>query len=144
MSETSDVLLVEDNPSDLELTLHMFRRHHLAARVTVARDGAEALDLIFGTRTGGAKRRFELVLLGLNLPKVTGAEVLRRIKANPETAVCPVVILTSSADMRGRTETCKPGTSSYIVRPVDPGQFNAAVRQLGVHSLVLNQLPAGS
>ena len=141
MSETSDVLLVEDNPSDLELTLHVFRKHHLATGIEVARDGAEALDVIFGTgsRAGAGKRAFKLILLDLNLPKLSGVEVLRRIKADPEAATCPVVVLTSSADAANLEETYKLGANSYIVKPVDPEQFNAAVQQLGLYWLVLNK-----
>ena len=141
MSETSDVLLVEDNPNDLELTLHVFRKHHLATGIEVARDGAEALDVIFGTgsRAGKSKGRFKLILLDLKLPKLSGIEVLRRIKADPETAMCPVVILTSSADAAHLKESYKLGANSYIVKPVDQEQFNSAVQQLGLYWLVLNE-----
>ena len=141
MRETSAVLLVEDNPNDLEMTLHVFRKHHLALGIEIARDGAEALDVIFGTgsRAGTAKCAFKLILLDLNLPKLSGIEVLRRIKADPETATCPVVILTSSADAADLEEAYKLGANSYIVKPVDHEQFNNAVQQLGLYWLVLNE-----
>ena len=146
MSERSEVLLVEDNPNDLELTLHVFRKHHLATGIEVARDGAEAVDLIFGTgsRAGEPKRAFTLILLDVNLPKLSGIEVLRRIKADPETAKCPVVILTSSLDTAGFEETYQLGANSYIVKPVDPEQFNTAVQQLGLYWLALNKTPRRS
>ena len=143
MIETSDVLLVEDNPTDLELTLHVFKRHHLSATVAVARDGVEALDVIFSTglRSGHARPRFKVILLDLQLPKVSGIEVLRRIKGDPETATCPVVVLTSSRELSDLDRSYELGVNSYIVKPVDSEQFNNAVRQLGLYWLVLNDPP---
>ena len=145
MSDETDaeVLLVEDNPTDLELTLHVFKKHNLASRVAVARDGAEALDLIFSTgpRAGRPQPRFKLILLDLKLPKVSGLEVLKRVKDDPATAVCPVVVLTSSRELGDQTESYKLGANSYIVKPVDFAQFNKSVAEVGTYWLTLNDQP---
>ena len=145
MSEvnSAEVLLVEDNPTDLELTLHVFRKHRLCTNVAVARDGAEALDLIFSTGAFSGKPRphFKLILLDLKLPKVSGVEVLRRLKQAPETAHVPVVVLTSSRELNDVTESYGFGVNSYIVKPVDFEQFNECVRQIGLYWLTLNDQP---
>lgn len=145
MSDENDaeVLLVEDNPTDLELTLHVFKKHNLASQVAIARDGAEALDLIFSTGPRGGQPRpgFKLILLDLKLPKVSGLEVLRRIKGDPETAVCPVVVLTSSRELNDQAESYKLGANSYIVKPVDFEQFNRSVAEIGTYWLMLNDQP---
>ena len=145
MSDDNDaeVLLVEDNPIDLELTLHVFKKHNLAGRVAVARDGAEALDLIFSTgpRAGQPKPRFKLILLDLKLPKVSGLEVLKRIKDDPETAICPVVVLTSSRELADHAASYKLGANSYIVKPVDFEQFNKSIVEIGTYWLMLNDHP---
>ena len=148
MSEraNADVLLVEDNPTDLELTLHVFKKYNLASRVAVARDGAEALDLLFSTgpNAGRPKPMFKLILLDLKLPKVSGLEVLRRIKSDPETAVCPVVVLTSSRELNDHAASYKLGANSYIVKPVDFDQFNKSVAEIGTYWLTLNDEPPRS
>jgi len=140
-----DILLVEDNPSDVELTLHAFKKHQLANRIQVVRDGAEALAFIFGTgaSTGRPLRASpRLILLDLKLPKVDGLEVLRRLKADPRTRSIPVVMLTSSQEERDIVQSYRLGVNSYITKPVDFEQFTEAVRQLGFYWLLLNQPPA--
>ena len=139
-----EILLVEDNPDDVELTLHAFQMHNLVNYVHVVRDGAEALEFRF--RTGAYKdRRTEdspqLVLLDLKLPKVDGLEVLRRMKADPRNRMIPVVMLTSSREDRDITEMYRLGVNSYIVKPVNFEQFTEAVRQLGLYWLLMNEPP---
>jgi two-component system response regulator len=139
-----EILLVEDNPNDLELALHALRRHNLANHIEVVRDGAEALEFIFGTGAY-AHRRVEdvpkVILLDLKLPKVDGMEVLERIKSDPRTRSIPVVVLTSSREERDVVESYQLGVNSYIVKPVDFEQFTEAVRNLGLYWLLLNQPP---
>lgn len=140
-----EILLVEDNPNDVELTLHVFREHHLANRIHVARDGAEALEYVFGAGEAGEPRAPtipKVILLDLKLPKVDGLEVLRRLKADSRTRTIPVVVLTSSREERDIVESYQLGVNSYIVKPVDFEQFTEAVRQVGFYWLLLNQPPA--
>src|SRR6266566_6760102 len=137
-----DILLVEDNPSDVRLTLHALKRHRLTNRIFVVRDGAEALEFLFVTgayarRTGADRPR--VVMLDLKLPRVDGIEVLRAIRSNPGTRTLPVVMLTSSREERDITRTYDLGANSYIVKPVDFEQFTEAVRQLGLYWVLLNQ-----
>ncbi len=139
-----EILLVEDNASDVELALHALRKHQVTNRVVVARDGAEALDFIFGK--GTQKNRAvadapKVVLLDLKLPKVDGLEVLRRLKGDPRTRLIPVVVLTSSREEPDIAESYRLGVNSYIVKPVDFDQFSAAVEQLGLYWVLLNQPP---
>ncbi|OLE97504.1 MAG: two-component system response regulator [Cyanobacteria bacterium 13_1_20CM_4_61_6] len=133
------ILLVEDNPDDEALTRRALAKNNIQNEVRVARDGAEALDLLFGT--GGHAVAPELVLLDLKLPKVDGLEVLRRIRADERTRLLPVVILTSSREERDLVSGYGLGANSYIRKPVDFGQFVEAVRQLGLYWLVLNEPP---
>ena len=139
-----EILLVEDNPNDAELTLYALKKYNVANHIEVARDGAEALDYVFCTGAY-AHRRIEngpkVVLLDLKLPKVDGLEVLRRIKADPRTRTIPVVVLTSSCEERDIVESYQLGVNSYIVKPVDFEQFTQAVRQLGLYWMLLNQAP---
>ena len=139
-----EILLVEDNPHDAELTLYALKKYNVANHIEVARDGAEALDYVFCTGAY-AHRRIEngpkVVLLDLKLPKVDGLEVLRRIKADPRTRTIPVVVLTSSREERDIVESYQLGVNSYIVKPVDFEQFTQAVRQLGLYWMLLNQSP---
>jgi two-component system response regulator len=139
-----DILLVEDNPDDLELALHALREHRLANHIEVARDGVEALDFLFGTGAH-AGRRVEhgprVVLLDLKLPRVDGLEVLRRIKADPRTQVIPVVVLTSSREERDVIASYRLGVNSYIVKPVDFEQFTHAMRDIGFYWVLLNEPP---
>jgi two-component system response regulator len=139
-----EILLVEDNPNDAKLTLHALKRNNLTNRIHVVRDGAEALEYIFGTGAYAGHNvndHLKVILLDLKLPKVDGLEVLRRVKADPHTRVIPVVVLTSSREERDIVESYKLGINSYITKPVDFGQFTEAVRQLGMYWLLLNQPP---
>lgn len=139
-----EILLIEDNPYDEELALHALKKHNLANRIVVVRDGAEALDFLFCTGNY-AHRNVEdgpkLVLLDLKLPKVDGLEVLKRAKSDPRTRSIPVVMLTSSREERDVVESYRLGVNSYIVKPVDFEQFTDAVQQIGFYWLLLNQPP---
>jgi len=139
-----EILLVEDNPNDVELTLHALQQNHVSNRVHVVRDGAEALEFIFCTGAYAARRSSDgpkVILLDLKLPKVDGLEVLRRIKDNERTRTIPVVVLTSSREESDLVETYRLGVNSYIVKPVDFAQFTDAVRQVGLYWVLLNQPP---
>ncbi len=139
-----EILLVEDNPNDVELTLHALRKYHIANRIEVVRDGAEALDFIFGTGEYEERQPDHLpkvILLDLKMPKVDGLEVLKTIKSDPRTQSIPVVILTSSAEEQDIVESYRLGVNSYITKPVDFERFSKAVRQLGFYWLLLNQSP---
>jgi len=127
--ELRRVLLVEDNPDDVELTLRVLRRHKLV-EVTVAKDGEEALKLL----EAGLAPAF--VLLDLKLPKLSGQEVLQRLRADERTRALPVVVLTASQDEQDHLESLSLGVDAYITKPVDAGKFAGAVRQLGLHSLL--------
>ena len=146
MSETNavEILLVEDNPEDLALTLRALRKANLTNHIHVARDGAEALEFIF-CEGPHADRKIEngpkVVLLDLKLPKVDGLEVLRRIKGDPRTKSIPTVVLTSSKEQNDVVESYQLGVNSYIVKPVNFESFAAAVVQLGMYWLLLNQPP---
>ena len=140
-----EILLVEDNPNDVELTLHALRANNLANRIQVVRDGVEALDFLFGTGTFSVRNGAEpprVVLLDLKLPKVSGLEVLRRIKADPRTCRIPVVVVTTSREERDIVESYNLGVNSYVVKPVDFDQFSMAVRDLGMYWLLINHPPA--
>ncbi|HEX4574796.1 MAG TPA: response regulator [Gemmatimonadales bacterium] len=142
-----EVLLVEDNPADAELTLHSLRQHSLADHVRVARDGVEALDFLF-CRGAFAGRSFTdpptLVLLDIKLPKVDGLEVLRQLKADPRTQPIPVVMLTSSNIERDLVTSYQSGVNSYVQKPVEFGQFREAVKQVGLYWLLENEPPPPS
>jgi CheY-like chemotaxis protein len=143
-SEPIEILLVEDNPDDVELTLKALTDSRLTNRIQVVRDGAEALDFLFGAGAHAERRDAappKVVLLDLKLPKVDGLEVLRRVKSDPKTRAMPVVVLTSSREERDIVDSYKLGVNSYIVKPVDFEQFVNAVRKLGLYWLLLNQRP---
>ena len=139
-----EILLVEDNPSDVELTLLALRDNNLTNPIHVARDGAEALDFIFGPGSFAGRNPGngpKVILLDLNLPKVGGLEVLRQIKSDSRTQSIPVVVLTSSREERDVIGSYQLGVNSYITKPVDFEQFTQAVRMLGLYWLLLNQPP---
>ncbi len=138
------ILLVEDNPDDVKLTLRAFKEHNLGNNIVVARDGVEALDYMFGTGrfTGrDVGDRPTVVFLDLKLPRIDGLEVLRRIRADPRTALQAVVILTSSSEERDIVEGYRLGANSYVRKPVDFEEFIGAARQLGLYWLLLNEAP---
>jgi CheY-like chemotaxis protein len=139
-----EILLVEDNPLDVELTLRALRKRNLANQVHVVRDGAEALDYIFA-RGAYAGRDInnspKVILLDLKLPKVDGLEVLKQIKSDERTKTVPVVVLTSSREEKDMVESYRLGVNSYIVKPVDFDQFLDSVGKLGFYWLLLNELP---
>lgn len=140
-----EILLVEDNPNDAELSLYALKKHHVANRIHLARDGAEAIDYLFGTGAYEGRNVEDtpkVVLLDLKLPKVDGLGVLRRIKADPRTRQIPVVVLTSSREERDIIESYNLGVNSYIVKPIDFEQFSESVRQLGLYWVLLNEAPA--
>ncbi|HEX9427599.1 MAG TPA: response regulator [Candidatus Polarisedimenticolia bacterium] len=138
------ILLVEDNPDDEALTVRALEKNNITNDLVVARDGAEALDYLFGTGAHAGRDPQNLprvVLLDLNLPKVDGLEVLKRVRADPRTRLAPIVVLTSSKEERDMVESYGRGANSYIRKPVDFDQFVEAVRQLGLYWLVLNEHP---
>lgn len=148
MSEHAvDILLVEDNPDDVELALMALRRNNLANDIHIARDGVEALDFLL-CRGAYSHRSIEkpprVVLLDLKLPKIDGLEVLRIIKSDPRTQTVPVVVMTSSKEQRDMIEGYKLGVNSYIQKPIDFSQFRDLVKNLGYYWLVINQAPAST
>lgn len=145
MRETTvKILLVEDNPNDVVLTLRAFKKHHLTNNVQVVRDGAEALEFIFATGKYNNRENEHVpnvILLDLKLPKVDGLEVLKRIKSDERTKKIPVVVLTSSNEEKDIVESYKLGVNSYIVKPVNFDSFVKSVADLGLYWLLLNQPP---
>ena len=140
-----EILLIEDNPNDVELTLYAFKKYKLANHIQVVRDGAEALDYIFASGDFAGRdinHQPKVILLDLKLPKVDGLEVLRRIKADSRTKTIPVVVLTTSSEQRDMVDSYELGVNSYIRKPVDFDQFTEAVRTLGLYWLLLNERPA--
>ena len=140
------ILLVEDNPDDVELTLRSLRQHNITNEVVVARDGAEALEYLFATGiyAGRDSRAMPaVILLDLKLPKVDGLEVLRRLRADERTKLLPVVVVTSSKEEKDLINSYELGANSYVRKPVDFVQFSEAVKQLGLYWLLLNEPPPG-
>jgi two-component system, response regulator len=136
------ILLVEDNPDDVTLTLRAFKQHNLQSGVVVARDGLEALDYLFGMGAHAGRdinKMPQLILLDLKMPKIDGMEVLRRIRADDRTCLLPVVILTTSREEQDLIDSYTFGANSYICKPVDYEQFVEAVQQLGLYWLILNE-----
>lgn len=138
MNDNKDILLVEDNPFDLKLTMKAFEKINLSDRVYVVRDGEEALNFIF---TIIDKKLLKLVLLDLKLPKVNGLDVLKEIKSNPKTKILPVVILTSSQEESDLIKSYSLGANSFIVKPVDYDKFVQAVSEIGIYWTFFNRLP---
>lgn len=141
---TKAILLVEDNPDDEAMTIRALMKNNVGNKVVVARDGVAALDYLFGTGPHEGRDLNimpQLVLLDLNLPKVDGMEVLRRLRADDRTKLLPIVILTTSDEDADRLNTYGVGANSFVRKPVDFNQFSEAVRQLGLYWLVLNQSP---
>ena len=142
-----EILLVEDNPHDAELTLRALKQRNLANHVVWIKDGAEALDYIFGAIRHAPevlKHTPRVILLDLKLPKVDGLEILHRLKGDERTNIIPVVVLTSSREERDIVESYRLGVNSYVVKPVNFENFSAAVAQLGLYWLLLNQPPETS
>jgi two-component system response regulator len=137
------ILLVEDNPDDVELTQRAFAKNHIANDVVVLNDGAQACEFLFQSDRGG-RGYPQVILLDLKLPKVSGLEVLERIRAFDHTKLVPVVILTSSKQEEDLLEGYRLGVNSYVRKPVDFNEFVEAVRQVGLYWLVLNEPPPGS
>lgn len=138
------ILLVEDNPDDETLTLRALSKSKILNKIVVARDGAEALDYLFGTGIHAGRDTSiqpQLILLDLKLPKVDGLEVLKRLRADHRTALLPVTILTTSNEERDVVTSYQLGVNSYVRKPVDSDSFIEAVRQLGLYWLVLNTAP---
>lgn len=133
-----DILLVEDDPRDLELTMRTLQRHRIANSIQVARDGAEALELLLGKQAGPPPR---LVMLDLKLPKRTGLEVLTAMRQDPRTRGVPVVVLTSTDDQPEIDACYRQGVNSFVRKPVEFAAFSEAVRQIGMYWMLLNQAP---
>lgn len=142
-SDEVEILLVEDNPRDAELTQRALKQHRLANRLVHVKDGQEALDWIFRSQAGekAAMHQPKVVLLDLKLPKVDGLEVLRRIRSDSRTKLIPVVVLTSSRQESDVIKSYKLGVNSYIVKPVDFDNFAAAIAEIGHYWVVVNQGP---
>ena len=142
---TVEIILVEDNPADVEMTLEALRERNLANKVCVLKDGAEALDYIMNSidcRPGREDdQRPKVVLLDIKLPKVNGLEVLRRIRSDERTKALPVVILTSSNEERDRIASYKLGVNSHVVKPVDFDDFARAVAEIGCYWVLMNKPP---
>jgi len=139
-----EILLVEDNPNDVELTLRALKKHNLANNIHVVKDGAEALDYIFASNAYAYRKiedRPKVILLDLKLPKVSGLEVLSKIKSDERTKIIPVVVLTSSKEERDLVESYRLGANSYITKPADFDKFVNSVSELGLYWLLLNQPP---
>lgn len=144
MTSAAEILLVEDNPDELELTLSALKESNFADPINIARDGAEALDFVFARgryahRAGAAP--LKLILLDLKLPLVDGIEVLRQIKSNPDTQDVPIAVLTSSKQESDLVASYKLGVNSYIVKPVDIDQFVLAIATIAMYWIVLNERP---
>jgi two-component system, response regulator len=141
------ILLVEDNPSDAELTLHALQKSKLANKIQLVRDGEEALDFLF-CRGAFSSRTFDraprMILLDLKLPKVDGLEVLEKVKSDPRTRAIPIIVLTSSKEERDLVSSYKLGVNSYIQKPVNFAEFQKVVEQLGMYWLLINHQPPAS
>ena len=143
-TEQIEILLIEDNPDDAELTIRALKKHNLANKLVWVKDGAEAMDFMFaaGAYTGQSpKNHPKLILLDLRLPKVDGLEVLQKIKSDEQTKLIPVVVLTSSTEDRDIAESYKLGVNSYLSKPVSFDEFIRVVSEVGLYWLLLNRPP---
>ena len=140
------ILMVEDDPNDVELTMTALEEYHLANEVVVARDGQQALDYLYcrGEFSNRSKENPAVMLLDLKLPKVDGLEVLQQVKSDDNLKMIPVVVLTSSQEEKDMMRSYRLGVNAYVVKPVDFHEFVNAVRELGVFWAVINQPPPGS
>lgn len=144
MANNRNILLVEDNPDDVELTLRAFKKNNIINKIIVKRDGAEALDYFFGKDGIATNHKHDLpilILLDLKIPKINGIEVLKKLKADERTNLIPIVILTSSREAGDLLSCYKLGCNSYIRKPVDFSEFMEMVKQLGLYWLLLNEGP---
>jgi two-component system response regulator len=142
--ENKTILLVEDNPDDVELTIRVLKKHHIINQVDVVRDGPEALDYLFGTgKFSGRNLKVKpvIIMLDIKLPKLSGLEVLRQIRSDERTRFIPVVILTSSDEERDLIDSYKLGANSYVRKPVNFQEFEEAVRYLACYWILLNEVP---
>lgn len=146
MADLGRILMVEDDPNDVELTLTALGEYNLANEVVVTRDGAEALDYLYcrGSYAGRSTDNPAVLLLDLKLPKVDGLQVLRQVKSDEKLRVIPVVVLTSSREERDMVQSYQLGVNAYVVKPVDFHEFVNAIKELGVFWAVINQPPPGS
>ena len=137
------ILLVEDNLDDVELTLLAFKEYNFSNEIIVARDGQEALDILFPSEEKSEKSKLpDVILLDLKLPKVSGLEVLKEIKTHPETRIIPVIVLTTSNEDRDMRDSYRLGVNSYIRKPVKFDKFVEVIKQLGLYWILLNQIPS--
>ncbi len=139
------ILLVEDNPDDELLTLRAFKKNNILNKVEVVRDGQEALDFLFCEGDYASRNKHDnpqVILLDINLPKLDGLEVLRELRANEATSLIPVVIMTTSDEQNDIISSYKLGANSYVRKPVEFENFMAAIKQLGMYWLILNEVPA--
>jgi CheY-like chemotaxis protein len=144
MKKDSHILLVEDNPDDVKLTMRALEKNRIVNEVDVASDGVEALEYLFGVgKFAGRDTNImpQVILLDLKMPRMDGLQVLERIRGHEKTKLLPVVVLTTSNEEKDRIESYKLGANSYIRKPVDFNQFAEAVKQLGLYWLVLNEAP---
>ncbi len=144
MSEWNDILLVEDNSQSIELTMHALKKTHLVNPIQIARNGAEALDYVFCQGTYAARKADAppaLILLDLKLPRVSGLEVLRRLRADDRTRSIPVIILSASREERDILQGYQFGADGYLVKPIDLDKLNQTLREVGLPWALLNRMP---
>jgi two-component system response regulator len=144
IKELGTILLIEDNPDDVELAIHAFKKNNIINPVVIMRDGQSALDYLFyrGTHANSAHPLPVLILLDLKLPKIDGIDILRRIKADRKRKLIPIVVLTSSKEEKDVIESYDLGVNSYIRKPVDFDQFVETVKQIGFYWLLINEIPS--
>jgi len=138
-----EILLIEDNPNDAEIAIRALKKNNLANRLVLIKEGDEAINFIFARdKYKGMKNRPKIILLDLKLPKISGLDVLKRIKENSLTKIIPVVMLTSSKEEKDMIESYQLGANSYLVKPVNFEKFTESIKEIGLYWLLLNQLPA--